>query len=157
MKPRGGENRNWGDLKRLVGPAFLKPIEQPKIWTFSYLNFHVAKTTRLKHHWYFFWAAYPVHKMQLYIHMNTLWCLWPTIHSLHSVVNYIKHKTCRNKNPTAIGGERDIKRFYSLINALHCVEKMLTISLFTSAVYLKTRFTPCSLISAVLRNKHNLA
>ena len=38
------------------------------------------------------------------------------------IANYIKHKTCRNKNPTARKGEQNIKRSYPSMNALHCLK-----------------------------------
>ena len=39
--------------------------------------------------------------------------------SLTKMQSYIKHKTCRNKNPTVISNEQNIKRFYPSVNALH--------------------------------------
>ena len=43
--------------------------------------------------------------------------------------SYIKHNNCGNKTPTAISGEHNIKRSYSSINALHCLENLYAVIL----------------------------
>ena len=64
----------------------------------------------------------------------------PTLETLiaKQMASYIKHKTCWNKNPTAISDENNIKRSYPSVNALNCLENLYA-AILPSASQVNTR------------------
>ena len=70
------------------------------------------------------------------------------------MVSYIKHKTCRSKNPTAISSEHNNKRCYTSMNVLHCLEKLYAVILpFASQVNTRRDFAAILKSSARSRGR----
>ena len=65
--------------------------------------------------------------------------------------SYIRHKTYRNKNPTAISGEHNIKRSHPSTNALHCLQNLYAAILLLPSV--NTRRDFAAVLKSIARSQ----